>query len=152
MFRKIQDIWSNVTNGVHNLIVWFPVIWKDRDYAENYLMSIIQFKLERMSRLHREHGHLENSEEYARQLSYAAELASKIAEADYTDEVFGDKKYLLEKMSFEFDEDQGLIQTGLTEEEREEVRRLMDREEEFLERDLNTLLEYINRHYFDWWD
>jgi hypothetical protein len=35
--------------GVRNLIKWFPVIWKDRDWDFSYIYKVLQFKLEQQA-------------------------------------------------------------------------------------------------------
>lgn len=52
-FRKIKLWWKfegrfyhkDFKNGVKNLIRWFPVIWKDRNWDSVYIFNILQHKL-----------------------------------------------------------------------------------------------------------
>ena len=37
---------KDIYNGVKNLIKWFPIIWKDRDWDQSYIYTILQKKLE----------------------------------------------------------------------------------------------------------
>jgi len=41
---------SKFVRGVKNLIEWFPFIWKDRDYDSQYLMDLMKFKIQKMSK------------------------------------------------------------------------------------------------------
>jgi hypothetical protein len=36
-------------NGIKNLIKWFPIIWRDRDWDPQYIYTILQHKLELQS-------------------------------------------------------------------------------------------------------
>lgn len=36
--------------GIRNLIDWFPIIWRDRDWDYHYLLVMLSFKLKRISR------------------------------------------------------------------------------------------------------
>ena len=36
--------------GVKNIIKWFPVIWKDRDYGNGYIYDVFKFKLEKQAK------------------------------------------------------------------------------------------------------
>jgi len=39
---------NNIIRGIKNLIKWFPIIWKDRDWDQAYIEYMLQFKLEQM--------------------------------------------------------------------------------------------------------
>src|SRR5690606_28650947 len=97
MLRTLKMKYHNTVQGIQNLIKWFPVIWKDRDWDHNYLMRMLEKKLYSMSVLHCKHGYAENSQETGEQLKLASVLAGKIASEDYVNEAFGDKLYLREK-------------------------------------------------------
>lgn len=109
-----------------------------------------------MSKLHREHGYSVNSDKYADDLQLAAKLAKRIANEDYTDEAFGDMKYLLEKNQMEFvkinEHSKKLKFTGLTDEEREELHRLYRLEDELLDRDIESLFDLMKLELRNWWD
>lgn len=57
MIKKIKLWWEfegryyhkNFIWGIKNLIKWFPVIWRDRDWDFNYIYKILQFKLEQQA-------------------------------------------------------------------------------------------------------
>jgi len=46
--NPIKRLFYQVKEGIENLIVWFPIIWKDRDFDYNYLLYIIIFKTKNM--------------------------------------------------------------------------------------------------------
>ena len=49
----IQDIKyypHNFIAGVKNLIAWFPIIWKDRDWDDHYIFEVLKFKIRRQSK------------------------------------------------------------------------------------------------------
>ena len=37
-----KTIWK----GIRNLIKWFPIVWKDRDYDHSYIMYTLRFKIQ----------------------------------------------------------------------------------------------------------
>lgn len=57
MKSRIADWWKyegrhyhrNFYTGIRNLIKWFPVIWKDRDWDHHYIYHILDFKLEQQA-------------------------------------------------------------------------------------------------------
>lgn len=48
MFDAIYYRWGNLKQGIRNLIKWWPVIWRDRDWDHAYLSRLIEFKLTSM--------------------------------------------------------------------------------------------------------
>lgn len=154
---RIKSLYCNVRYGVRNLIKWSPIIWRDRDWDSGFLMLMLEYKLSNMSALHRKYGNKVCSEKTANDLEYASKLARRIADEDYTKEAFGDKFYLLEKNKMEFEpfgngNSSRLIFTGLTDEEREEMRRLRDWEHELMDMDIEKLFDMMRRDLKSWWD
>lgn len=51
IWYRIKTIYYNITIGMKNLIDWFPVIWKDRDWAYDfYTHKILLHKLKRLQK------------------------------------------------------------------------------------------------------
>jgi len=62
LFRKIMDnislwwenearfYWINFKTGIKNIIYWFPVIWKDRNWDSHYIFEIMMHKLKAQSK------------------------------------------------------------------------------------------------------
>ena len=46
--KNIQHIFYNFSNGLENLIFWFKIIWKDREFDYYYFYIIMERKLEKM--------------------------------------------------------------------------------------------------------
>jgi len=46
----LRHLPSRFVIGIKNLIEWFPIIWEDRDYDSQYLMYLMKFKIEKMSK------------------------------------------------------------------------------------------------------
>lgn len=109
-----------------------------------------------MSDLHLKYGVSENSKEIAKHLKELSELANRIAEQDYTDEAFGNKKYLVDKHKMEFTKlDNGNYAvefTGLTDEERKEMLNLHRLEGVLLERDIEKLFTIMKNDIRLWWN
>lgn len=58
----------DVKLGIRNLIIWLPIIWRDRDWDWQFLSEIMQFKLRNMSRFFRALGCTEDSEDRAEEM------------------------------------------------------------------------------------
>ena len=50
MYKNILNIFKNIKYGIKNLIKWFPIIYKDRDFDYFYLLNILYFKLSNMEK------------------------------------------------------------------------------------------------------
>ena len=62
LFRKIMDnislwwknearfYWINFKTGIKNIIYWFPIIWKDRNWDSHYIFEIMMHKLKAQSK------------------------------------------------------------------------------------------------------
>jgi hypothetical protein len=49
----IQDIKyypKNFIIGIKNLILWFPVIWGDRDWDQHYILEVLKFKIRKQAK------------------------------------------------------------------------------------------------------
>ena len=53
IIREIKDyIKYDIPYGIKNLIKWFPLVWKDRDYDHNYILYALKFKIHNTRKLH----------------------------------------------------------------------------------------------------
>ena len=103
MKENISDfIWKYFRNpvrqfltSVRNLIKWFPVIWKDRDYDHRFIFDVLILKLEKQSKYIKDKSFHTRSETDARNLMICVNLAKKIQdnyyETEYVDYV--EKEY-----------------------------------------------------------
>lgn len=91
MFRKIKTWWefegrylsSDFIKGLSNLIKWFPIVWKDRDYDDHYIWELLKFKLEKQSHYTRKRGYHLSSERNAEIMALCAKLIDKIQKEEY---------------------------------------------------------------------
>ena len=49
-------IFINLIYGIRNLIKWFPIIWKNREWDHYYIYEILKFKLENQSQYLKNQG------------------------------------------------------------------------------------------------
>jgi hypothetical protein len=92
MIEKIKEIyWSKIGykvrgffTSVGNLIKWFPVIWKDRDWDDHYIFEVFKFKLEKQAKYIKEKGFHTNSDLDAKRMMLCVKLMGKVQEEFYT--------------------------------------------------------------------
>lgn len=73
----------DVYSGIKNIIRWTPVIWNDQDFDWAYMASIMEYKLRRMHKLFKTHGHHINSEKDAQKMLICAELLHRLIEDNH---------------------------------------------------------------------
>ena len=78
----IRGFLHQIRDSISNLIFWFPVILKDRNYDESFLFKILAFKLERIQK-HLSKVTISDFENEIIDLDNAVHLAKKIANHDY---------------------------------------------------------------------
>ena len=73
--------------GIKNLIKWFPLIWKDRNFDQGYLYDLIYFKLGEMQKFFEsDYTYSMDAKEYAKQIKECKELLKRIINETIEDE------------------------------------------------------------------
>ena len=79
--------WYSVRHGIVNIFRWIPVIWHDEDFDWEYLASVMEWKLRRMSRVFQKHGHHLFSDRDARRTLICAELLKRIRQDEWLEPI-----------------------------------------------------------------
>lgn len=73
----------NIKYGIENLVIWFPTIWKDRNWDYYYFFKILEKKLELFEQTHTNGIYL-HWEPVAKNLKIAKNLCKRLSdEYDY---------------------------------------------------------------------
>jgi hypothetical protein len=91
-FRRIWLWWEHdgryyhkyFISGVKNLIYWFPIIWKDRNWDGHYIFEIIQHKLVAQANYIGKRDFHTRAQLDAKRMRLCVKLIKKIQEEDYT--------------------------------------------------------------------
>jgi len=90
---KIRNWFNNylrpyaIMDGISNLIKWFPLIWKDRDFDHGYLYDILYFKLGEMQKFFEsDNAWSADAKEYAKQIKECRKLLYRIMNESIQDE------------------------------------------------------------------
>lgn len=81
-------IHNNIQAGIKNLIKWFPVIWKDRDWDHTYIWYVLKFKLEQQAKCIGGYDRHVSAQRDAEIISTCVRLIDKIMEDFYVHEYF----------------------------------------------------------------
>lgn len=122
---RIEDLRfypSSFITGVKNLIKWFPIIWKDRDWDDHFIFEVLKFKLKKQSKYIGEKDRHTTAKRDAEIMMTVVRLIERIQEETYsleymdyhktknyfveTDEAFGSEKtyeWKHEELSENFD-------------------------------------------------
>jgi len=90
---KVKQFFRNI----NNLIRWFPIIWKDRDWDHYYILEIFKHKLIFMSKNIRNGSHT-LAEYDANKMMLCVRLIEKIQNEHYIDELINDDELTIEKV------------------------------------------------------
>lgn len=85
----------NLKTSIKNIIYWFPIIWKDRDWDDHYIFEILKHKLKAVSKHHEEKKHYVGWEREVSLMNTAIKLMGYVQNEHYSDvahEIL-DKKY-----------------------------------------------------------
>jgi len=94
LFKRIK-IWWNCDGvyyhkyfkqGVKNLIYWFPVIWKDRNWDQYFIYEVLKHKLKAQANYIGAKDRHTSAQRDARNMRICAKLIQKLQHDDYTSE------------------------------------------------------------------
>ena len=165
MFQKIKDFPRNFKYGVINLFVWFPVIWKDRQWDHQNIYTVLRHKLHLTERLIRHHGHHLYHLKDADKIKICVNLLDRLINDEYHEMAFKnhEKKWGEMQLNFKDAADYpGMHEAVIThpnvktdedkKAERKEFRRCSKHEADLREKDLDLLFKMMRKHIQSWWD
>ena len=139
MFRIIRSI----KTSIKNLITWFPVIWKDRQWDHVFLLDILHKKLSLMEKFFREKGHHVGAEKDADNIKLAILLLDRIRKDDYIKSAFKPYEDKYGEISFK---------SFSSLKEKELFNRCSEHETYLKNQDLDMLFSHLRKHILEWWD
>jgi hypothetical protein len=72
--------------GVKNLIRWFPIVWKDRDWDTHYIWEVMKFKLKNQAKYIGEHDRHMSAKRDAEIMKLCVKLMDRIQNEYYSAE------------------------------------------------------------------
>jgi len=164
MIEKIRTFFRDIKIGIKNLITWFPVIWKDRQWDHWFIYEILHKKLSLTEYHIRNYGHHVRAEQDADNIKKCVLLLKRLKDDEYSENAFkqhrekwGEPKFIW-KESDRPDCHKLLIEhdTIKTEEdkiqERKDFKNAYDHEDYLKQQDLDLLFKIIRKHIQTWWD
>lgn len=86
--REIKSFFRGITRGTLNIIKWMPVIWRDRDFDQEYLYIIMYEKLSNMEKFFRsEYAYTMCAVDTADEIKEAKDLLGAMINNEYIGKV-----------------------------------------------------------------
>lgn len=164
--KKVKDFFQyEVPYGVRNLISWFPIIWKDRNWDYWFIYVILRHKLHLMEQNIRRYGHHTTSDKDADKIKVCVLLLDRLINDDYHENVYYQyyKRWGHPEMVFqEFTKNSKLGELlfrypNVKNEEDDKLRHAQylskgQLSEALKKQDLDLLFKIMNKHIQTWWD
>lgn len=160
--RKWSYPYYDVKHGIGNLIAYYKLIWKDRDWDHIYWLEMNRLKLSRMESMIREHGCHVFNERDADNIHKAVIAIDRLIADEYHINAFKDHDKKWGKLSIEWKALEGGMSKAIflrdnktpenEELERKEFRKCSKHEDYLRKQDLRYLTDTINTYLFSWWD
>ena len=164
-FQKIKDFPHELKCGIGNLIKWFPVIWKDRNWDHTFIYRILRHKLHLTEQFIRHYGIHANNIQDADRMKICVILLDRLIKDEHFEMAFKSfhKKWGYSDWKFEKVEGESeLSRLKLTypaiktdEDEKlnqKDFKRACDYEDFLRERDLDYLFSTMRKYIQGWWD
>jgi hypothetical protein len=159
IWKKIQNFYYDIKYGIKNLIIWFPIIWKDRSWDYSYMFPIWEKKFDLMiESFKRGSKYVCGCEKHIKRLKICKEICRRQKDDWWYHEngfMFHDKKWGTLDCSVE----NGFFKTHrenvkTPEDEKIETQQFLNIHklvEQHKKEDMNMLLNYINKYWQSWW-
>ena len=91
-FKRILIWWEHdgrfyhkyLKHGIKNIIYWFPIIWKDRNWDSHYIFDILKHKLKAQANYIGESDRHTKAQQDARRMRLCVSLIEKVQDETYT--------------------------------------------------------------------
>lgn len=164
--EEISQFFRNIKYGIQNLIIWFPIIWQDRDWDQWFIYKTLQFKLKQTEKLQREYGNSIQSENIADKIKLCINLLDRLINDEYLEYCLKphEKKWGRSKLIWTPLPDNEAMCTltrihtekAITPEEikleDKERMKLYKHSDMLREQDLDMLFKFMRKNIEGWWD
>lgn len=159
MLYNPRTAWKNFSCGILNVIRWAPVVWRDRDFDDGYVIRLLYYKFKFMEDFFRSgNTHAVNAERNAEKVKVVKNLCKRLWDNRYLSNALTDyrgKYGDTEIFHFEPSDTSGsekLVWDWKTKQQEKEFRRASDHSRYMEKQDFEYLFTYLNKHLRSWWD
>lgn len=160
---NLRHVYRDIKQGFRNLIRWFPIIWEDRDWDQDYIFALLETKLRHVADRAERVQMVEGWEDDVRRQRRCIELIRRIRNETASDELhdehyekWGEPVFIWSPDGM-LDMDKSIrLPNNLTPEQKaeeqadrfamyENIRTVQDAERE-------ELFSILRDHIMEWWD
>lgn len=165
IFNKIESFYYNIKYGIKNLIIWFPYVWKDRNWDHYFIYVILKHKLHITEQYIRNHGHHIKHIQDADKIKICVNLLDRLVKDEYEENAFkkhdkkwGEAKFIFKDCVYdpeltELHIDYPRISTPKNKKaEKKEFNRAIKHSNKVQQQDLDMLFNNMRKYIQEWWD
>lgn len=161
--HKVDILIRDFQVGISNLIVWFPVIWLDRQWDQVFFYKILRKKLSLMEKQFRTNGLAITSEDEAKKMKLCVLLLERLLADNYEENAevdfrkrWGEPRMVTTPRDDEYVNVDIVYDTVKTPKDKEQNRReflnYMQHADNMKKQDLELLFKTIEKNIQGWWD
>jgi hypothetical protein len=167
MFKKIRNIWRNFIRGIKNLVIWFPTVWKDRQWDHQFIYMMMRHKLHLTEQCIRNYGYHVNNIQDADQIKECIDILDRLINDEYHEDAFESHLKIWGKPEISWGnvvhgDDEPLDRFNINypnvrtnedkKKERSDFKLACKMEEKLQQSDLHNLFLNMERNIRGWWD
>jgi hypothetical protein len=153
----------DIPQGITSICKWIPTLWKDRNWDQYFIFTILKKKLELTEPVLR-NGHCVDGNKRADEVHLCINLIDRILKDDYHENAFKNHDKKWGELDFSFrkhtdgkhcilDMTRQNIKTEKDKElERQESNRLYKHASNMQKQDIEYLFKIMSKHILGWWD
>lgn len=173
MIKRIYEYCRyDIPRGIKNLVIWFPTVWRDRQWDHQFIYQVFRHKLHLQEQFIRHYGIHVNNVKDADRIKRCVDILDRLIDDVYHEEAFaehyknwGHPDIGWKKVDKDIDEylkDDEFVQMTINypkvetqldkEKEKIDFRKACNKETRLRESDIKELFDIMEKHIQEWWD
>lgn len=133
------------------IVQWIPILWKDRDWVDNYIFMILRYRISRARYSMENYSYYANADMYSKQMRLAELLLERLEDSNKYVEQDWDNHFKQWPSSRCIVDDNGIMHfAGYKPGEAEDTKRIGKKEEYMWNQDFNYLMKHMRKHVRKW--
>lgn len=144
-YSKLREVYWDIYNGIRNLWVYFPLVWRTRDWDYQYIYDFLGFKIKQTRELIEVHGNEVDKSRLkkVKHMKICEALINRLVEDDYC---YQQTYWTENKQAMHITYYHPLSNRN------QNFKMIIDLEKQRREQDKELLFNIIKKHGDGWWD